>query len=57
MFGQLLGREVSQRLSATLAGNMLAIQAGAKVVRVHDVQETCDMIAVLAATQNYKTLA
>ncbi len=57
MFGQLLGREVSQRLSATLAGNMLAIQAGAKIVRVHDVQETCDTIAVLEATKNFKTLA
>lgn len=57
MFGQLLGREVSQRLSATLAGNMLAIQAGAKIVRVHDVQETCDMIAVSTAAKNYKTLA
>ena len=57
MFGQLLGREVSQRLSATLAGNMLAIQSGAKIVRVHDVQETCDMIAVLDAAKNFKTLA
>ena len=57
MFGQLLGREVSQRLSATLAGNMLAIQAGAKIVRVHDVQETCDMIAVLEAAKNFKSLA
>ncbi|WP_373316329.1 dihydropteroate synthase [Shewanella schlegeliana] len=57
MFGQLLGREVSQRLSATLAGNMLAIQAGAKIVRVHDVQETADMIAVLNATKDYKALA
>lgn len=57
MFGQLLGREVSQRLSATLAGNMLAIQAGAQIVRVHDVQETCDMIAVLDAAKNFKTLA
>ncbi|GIU13068.1 dihydropteroate synthase [Shewanella sp. MBTL60-112-B2] len=57
MFGQLLGREVSQRLSATLAGNMLAIQAGAKIVRVHDVQEACDTIAVLEAAKNFKTLA
>ncbi|MCK8045702.1 dihydropteroate synthase [Shewanella sp. 1CM18E] len=57
MFGQLLGREVSQRLSATLAGNMLAIQAGAKIVRVHDVQDTCDMMAVLEAAKNFKTLA
>nr|WP_028769145.1 dihydropteroate synthase [Shewanella fidelis] len=57
MFGQLLGREVSQRLSATLTGNMLAVQAGAKIVRVHDVQETCDMIAVLQATDNFERLA
>ncbi|MCL1138424.1 dihydropteroate synthase [Shewanella pneumatophori] len=56
MFGQLLGREVSQRLSATLAGNMLAIQAGAKIVRVHDVQETCDTIAVMQAANDFKNL-
>ncbi|ABZ77700.1 dihydropteroate synthase [Shewanella halifaxensis HAW-EB4] len=57
MFGQLLGREVSQRLSATLTGNMLAIQAGAKILRVHDVQETSDMLAVLSATRNYNALS
>ncbi|MGS0680574.1 dihydropteroate synthase [Shewanella sp. 125m-7] len=57
MFGQLLGREVSQRLSGTLAGNMLAVQAGAKILRVHDVQETSDMLAVLQATKNYNALA
>ncbi|MGS0694245.1 dihydropteroate synthase [Shewanella sp. 0m-4] len=57
MFGQLLGREVAQRLSGTLTGNMLAVQAGANIVRVHDVQETSDMLAVLAATKNYIALA
>jgi dihydropteroate synthase len=56
MFGQLLNREVSQRLSASLAANMLAVQAGASIVRVHDVQETADMMAVLSATKNYKDL-
>ncbi|MCL1058324.1 dihydropteroate synthase [Shewanella gelidimarina] len=57
MFGQLLNREVSQRLSASLAANMLAVQAGASIVRVHDVQETADMMAVLSATKNYKDLS
>ncbi|WP_443019970.1 dihydropteroate synthase [Shewanella sp. KX20019] len=57
MFGQLLNREVSQRLSASLAGNMLALQAGANIVRVHDVQETADMMAVLSATKNHMDLS
>ena len=57
MFGQLLNRDVAQRLSASLAGNMLALQAGADIVRVHDVQETADMMAVLNATKNYKDLS
>ena len=57
MFGQLLNRDVSQRLSASLAANMLALQAGADIVRVHDVQETADMMAVLNATKNYKDLS
>lgn len=57
MFGQLLNRDVAQRLSASLAGNMLALQAGADIVRVHDVQETADMMAVLSATKNYKDLS
>lgn len=57
MFGQLLNRDVSQRLSASLAANMLALQAGADIVRVHDVQETADMMAVLSATKNYKDLS
>ncbi|WP_428847802.1 dihydropteroate synthase [Shewanella abyssi] len=57
MFGQLLNREVSQRLSASLAGNMLALQAGANIVRVHDVRETADMMAVLSATKNHMDLS
>ncbi len=57
MFGQLLNRDVSQRLSASLAANMLALQAGAAIVRVHDVQETADMMAVLSAAKNYKELS
>jgi len=57
MFGQLLNRDVSQRLSASLAGNMLAIQAGAHIIRVHDVQEAADMMAVLKATKGYRELS
>lgn len=56
MFGELLNREVSQRLSASIAGNMLAVQAGASILRVHDVQETADMLAVLSATKNHRDL-
>lgn len=54
MFGQLLGREVSQRLSGSLAGALLAAQAGARIVRVHDVQETRDVLDVFNAVEHFK---
>jgi len=52
MFGQLLGREVRQRLAASLAAALLAGQHGAKIIRVHDVAETVDVLAVLDAVQH-----
>ncbi len=44
-------RPVGQREAATAATSLLAIQAGAWGVRVHDVRSTVDALAVLAATQ------
>ncbi|MBS3796316.1 MULTISPECIES: dihydropteroate synthase [unclassified Pseudoalteromonas] len=46
MFGQLLGRPADQRLSASLAGALICMQKGAAIVRVHDVQETVDLLRV-----------
>jgi dihydropteroate synthase len=37
--GELTGREVDDRLGGTIAGNVLALRAGADVLRVHDVAE------------------
>ena len=51
MFDHLLSREPNQRLAASLAGAILCVQQGAKIIRVHDVKETVDVIKVLQATQ------
>lgn len=50
--GLMTGREVEQRLSGTIAANLVAVQEGAVFVRVHDVAETRDMLAVLDALKN-----
>ncbi|MCL1124717.1 dihydropteroate synthase [Shewanella surugensis] len=56
MFGHLLDRDVSQRLPASLAGNILAVQAGAHILRVHDVLETQDVLKVLNETKRFEVL-
>ena len=52
MFGQLLNRETSERIAASLAGALLCAQKGAHIIRVHDVQETADVIGVWQAARN-----
>lgn len=47
--GELTGHAPQDRLSASVAAAVLAIQAGASMVRVHDLQESWDGLAVLAA--------
>ena len=47
--GQVTGRPVDQRLSASVAAALLAVQQGAAVVRVHDVAATVDALAVWQA--------
>jgi dihydropteroate synthase len=44
--GAITGRPEQDRLAASLAAAMLAVQHGAKIVRVHDVRETRDALAV-----------
>jgi dihydropteroate synthase len=48
--GALTGREVEDRLAASIASNVLAYVRGARVFRVHDVQATRDALTVAAAT-------
>ncbi len=51
MIGRLLGRELDQRLPASLALAMVALQNGAKILRVHDVAETVDAIKIFQLTR------
>lgn len=49
MIGQITGRDVGQRVIGSAAAALLAVQQGASIVRVHDVAETKDALAVLKA--------
>jgi len=49
--GKITGREPQQRLAASLAAALLALQRGARILRVHDVRETRDVIAVWQAAE------
>ena len=54
MIGNLLEREVNERLAGSLTTAILAAQQGAKIIRVHDVQETVDALKVLSTTNQYQ---
>ncbi len=49
MLGAITGREVDDRLVASLTAALLAVQRGAAIVRVHDVRETVDALKILNA--------
>jgi len=49
MFATLLGREVEERLAASLSAGLAAVARGAAVLRVHDVRETVDAVRVWGA--------
>lgn len=51
MLGAITGRPVEQRLAASIAAAILAALKGAKILRVHDVADTSDALAVLAAIE------
>jgi dihydropteroate synthase len=50
--GKITGRGVEERLAGSLAMALLALERGAKILRVHDVKETRDVIAVWEAFNN-----
>ncbi|WP_371378556.1 dihydropteroate synthase [Thalassotalea aquiviva] len=50
MIGNLLNRDVSERLAGSLSAAVLATINGAKIIRVHDVKETSDALKVLTMT-------
>jgi dihydropteroate synthase len=51
MLGAITGRPVEQRVHASVAAALLAVQKGAAIVRVHDVAATRDALAVLNAVE------
>lgn len=52
MLAQLLNRPIEERLPGSLALAILAAQRGARIIRVHDVAATVDVLKVLAAATN-----
>lgn len=51
MFGMLLDREIGDRLVASTSAVVIAYQKGARLFRVHDVEETCDALKLCEAVK------
>lgn len=51
MIGHLLGRDVGERLPASLALAVLAVERGAAIIRTHDVAATADALAMWQAME------
>ncbi|MDX1458427.1 MAG: dihydropteroate synthase [Marinobacter sp.] len=51
MLGSITGREVSERLPASLAVATISALKGASIIRVHDVGETVDAVKVVSAME------
>jgi len=47
--GRITGRDTSERLASSLAAALLALLGGARMLRVHDVKETRDVVLVWEA--------
>ncbi len=52
MLGAITGRDVDRRLAAGIAAAVMAVERGARIVRVHDVAETVDALKVWQAAQD-----
>jgi len=55
MIGNLLQCDESQRLAGSLACATAAASAGAQILRVHDVRETADVLAIVAQLTKHST--
>lgn len=53
MLGGITGQPLAQRLAASVSAALLAAQRGARILRVHDVAETRDALAVWHAVDPY----
>jgi len=51
MLGQITGRNAAERVHASVAAALIAVQNGAQLVRVHDVAATRDALAVWRAVR------
>ena len=49
--GQITGRDVGDRMAGSVAAALAAVARGAAIVRVHDVRETVDALAVWLAAE------
>ncbi|MEP1383087.1 MAG: dihydropteroate synthase [Paraglaciecola sp.] len=56
MLGHLLQRDVNQRLAGGVAVATMALEQGAKIIRVHDVKETVDAVKVVTAINAYRNI-
>jgi dihydropteroate synthase len=54
MIGNLLNRDVDQRLAGSIAAATVSIMNGAKIIRVHDVKESVDAVKVVLALNAYE---
>ncbi|MFT4654855.1 MAG: dihydropteroate synthase [Patiriisocius sp.] len=54
MIGNLLNKDVDNRLSGDIAANTIAAMSGASILRVHDVEETIDAMKVVDKTNSVK---
>ena len=52
MIGKLIGRSVDERMPASLALAVLAVERGARIIRTHDVAATVDAVAMAVALAN-----
>lgn len=52
MLGRITGREADERVFASVAAALIAVEKGARIVRVHDVAATRDALAVWNAVKN-----
>jgi len=53
LFGKITGKPVADRVSASVAAALLAVERGAALVRVHDVAATRDALLVLNAIERH----
>jgi len=57
LLGAVTGRDVDQRMAASVTMAALAAERGAAMLRVHDVRETADALAMVAALKKEKEQA